>query len=246
MERVGGECVAIDAGPRPTYEGIDVGNGGTSGGGGAPGSGGAGGAIVVPPACPNPRVLPAENYLVADFEDGLDGFYGWSDQTGEHFGPVVEAVTGMPALGGYAAHIWGTGNEEFGGGTSLIFENCIDLSNVDGVTFWARGTLTIRFSADQPSTQPFDSGGECLEGCYDHYGAWLELTEEWQQFSFRWEELAQAGWGTAVSFEHVLVSLAFTYPADPTNALEFEYWFDEVVFFKDPPPTGEGGAGGGG
>jgi hypothetical protein len=248
-ERVGDECVVIDAGPRPTYEGIGGGSGGsnTGGGGGSLATGGAGGAIVVAPACPNPLVLPAENYLVADFEDGgADGFYGWSDGSGEQFGPEIETVNGVRALGGSAAHIWGSGNELYGGGTAVIFENCIHVSAVDGVTFWARGTLAIRVTADQPSTLPIDLRGECLEGCFDHYGAWLNLTEEWQQFSVRWNELEQAGWGQSVPFDHVLVSIAFVYPADPTNERPFEYWIDEVMFFEDAPPAGEGGAGGGG
>ena len=72
-----------------------------------------------------------------------------------------------------------------------------DASSYEGISFFARRTAGSSGSVrlKMPDRATFPEGGECTE-CFNDFGAELELSEQWQHYVFRFDELAQLpGWG---------------------------------------------------
>ncbi len=109
-----------------------------------------------------------------------------------------------------------------------------DVSPYTGIVLWARagtGTVSLRLklvTADiAPDTEP---GGECAENCSDAFGAALDLTEAWREYSVPFSTLTQQGWGTVPpnGFSPTTV-LAVQLHADAGVA--FDLWLDDVRFY---------------
>ncbi len=110
-----------------------------------------------------------------------------------------------------------------------------DVSRFSGVVFWARagtGTASLRFKVVTADITPNDeSGGECATDCGDTYGAVIDLTTTWVEYTIRFADLAQEGWGAPP-------------PAgfDPTGVLAihlhagagvaFDIWLDDLRFYE--------------
>ncbi len=109
-----------------------------------------------------------------------------------------------------------------------------DVSRFSGIVFWARagtGTASLRFKVVTADITPNDEpGGECTTNCSDAYNAVINLTTTWVEYTIRFADLAQEGWGA-------------TPPGgfDPTGVLAiqlhaaagvgFNIWMDDVRFF---------------
>jgi len=193
--------------------------------------------------------------LIDDFENGpppqvdgrRGGWYTWNDMSGgtqvpEINGPVYP--TDEDAHGGqYSVHTTGSGFSDWGAeiGISLNYydgRDCpYDVSNYEGLSFWAKGEGEVRLRVASRATVPVESGGLCRNGCWDDFGMDLELTDTWQLFEVRWDEMTQSGWGMPAEF-------------DPTDVLwihwidesgeSVDIWLDDLHFLPVDEPSGTG------
>ena len=215
-----------------------AGTGGASGNGasGASGASGSGGVSIVD--------------LIDDFEsgdgslpatNGRDGaWYSYNDETvGGVQSPVPATMftpeSGGPSGAGLAAHTTGSGFTLWGAGIGADFNNngsvrgSYDASAYQGVTFWARGSVTLNFKILSAPTTPIDQGGTCsATDCEDHHQAAVSLNGSWAQYSFSFAELTQQGWGSAATFNaKEVISLQFEVEQDTA----FDFWVDDIGFY---------------
>ena len=96
-----------------------------------------------------------------------------------------------------------------------------------GITFWAKGQPgTVFFYVGTVDTVPVDYGGICTVGCMDYHRGGFNVTTEWQQFSFTWDQLMQQLWGTQVSLNVTqMVLMGFALPRT-----SFDFYLDDVAF----------------
>ena len=104
-----------------------------------------------------------------------------------------------------------------------------DLSCCRGVSFWAkeRGkpSAIIRFNLGDAQTMP--EGKQCRQ-CYNHFGAYLKLTETWTRYEFSFGALKQQ-WHWGELFEHLVPSAIYTLDwmyVRPND--EFDIWIDDI------------------
>jgi hypothetical protein len=77
-------------------------------------------------------------------------------------------------------------------------------------------------------TIPTDEGGTCTDGCYDHYRAEVTLNSGATPVIL-WEDLSQAGWGSAASFSPTeLIAIYFLFPGNAA----FDLVIDDLVFVQ--------------
>ncbi len=232
-EKQDGQCVAV---------------GGSGQGGGAASTAGEAQGGSAYSVCPEPLVLGADQTLIADFENGAIGWLGSHDQTGTvmgtGFGSGTESNAGELEGSTAAAHFHGAGLTDWGASLyNLGWSNsCIDATAFSGISFWAKGgpgtgdtlqsTLSVQIVI--PMTLPADNPGahgECTIGCYDHYKVLQELSEEWQEFSFVWDDMTQSGWGRPVPFTpHRMMTLQFATAVTSTEGISFDFWIDQIEF----------------
>jgi len=87
-----------------------------------------------------------------------------------------------------------------------------DASSYTGITFWAKGNVTLSFRVATVLTMPSDQGGYCTSFCYDHNSVTVsDLTSAWQQYTFTWSQLVQRGWDGSLD------------PVDPAGILELQW-----------------------
>ena len=218
-----------------------------------------------PATCPLPLWSGGANPSIDDFEDGngeletVDNRVGWwwvsDDGTAGTISPAPGTATNPSSPGragsNYAMHVSGFGFTGWGAtlGVNLVMAisgSCpYDASAYQGVTFWAKGTGSTRLQLPTSATEDASFGGTCVTNCGDHYGAAVVLGTDWQQYSFRWADLAQDGFGTPVSFDpKTLLQLNIGWPANT----QFDLWLDDVAFLTGPIttcPSGSNLCGGG-
>jgi endoglucanase len=138
----------------------------------------------------------------------------------------------------YAARITGTlaGSERAYAGFGINFvdpKGPFDASAFDGIAFFARrgadSPANVRLKVPDGNTDP--DGKTCSE-CFNDFGADLELQTQWQQFTFRFDELGQMpGWGAprpgSIDSKRVF-GVQWQVAAAGTS---YELWIDDVVFF---------------
>jgi hypothetical protein len=150
-------------------------------------------------------------------------------------------VDGPGALGTRAAaHLSGSGFKAFGAGMGYGL-GCYDVSAFDGVSFWAKGSVgtdnRIAFQAVLPETHAVADNGDCLAKCYDHPSAQVVIGPEWRQYSLRFSDLHQAGFGGAATYRGIIMALSWVSIAGP----DVDFWIDEIAYYKgtaDPRPVG--------
>ncbi len=185
--------------------------------------------------------------------DGRVGFwFTYNDATaGAMQEPESPFLPQPGGVGGseYAARTWGDGFTDWGAGMAVSINNDFsgdcpyDASNFDGISFWARGTGSVRFHLATVATTPVDSGGTCTGTCYDNFGTSVELTDEWTQVVVTWDELSQEGWGDAADFETgELMQIHWQMaPSEP-----FDVYIDDLSFWpEDEDMGGSSGSTGG-
>jgi hypothetical protein len=214
-------------------------SGGSSGSGTA-GEGPAGGGGL------NPNLIDGfedDDLTLAQTGGGV--WYLYDDGTVGTAGPTPLAcspLTDAPeALGGYAMHVTSTGFTGWGSGLGVDFragKKPYDGSKFTGVRFWARvgGTNKMhRFQIADATTDKAglkcDASATAPEGkkCEDHFGISKTFTSTWAQYTIRFDELSQVGWGlqAAALDTTALYGLQITAKAKT----EVDLWLDQVEFF---------------
>jgi hypothetical protein len=234
--------------------GSGTGGSATGGSGGSSGSatGGSGGGSSV--------TISPEN-MIDDMEAGtgsiimqegrVGAWYTYNDESaggtqtpvaGEPFLP--EAIPGGNGTSLYAAHMVGSGFGVWGAGMGFDLNNPgdgeggagikgqYDGSAFQGIAFWAKGSVPMRFKVQLAGTVPTTAGGTCtgdpdLE-CQDSHGKSIPLSENWQQYVIPFTDLKQEGWGTKVGWDATtLVGIQF----QVAKSLDFDVWIDDIGFY---------------
>jgi hypothetical protein len=183
--------------------------------------------------------------LIDDFEDGdgkvnpasgLSGtWYTLSDGTAGILTPAV-GTTVLPSSGGAqgstrAVHVTGRGFTSWGAGLagSLSAYQCAyDGAAERGLSFYAKGTGSLRIALATTKTVRASQGGLCTTGCDDHFNAAVTLAAGWQLYTITFASLKQAGFGTATTFSATqLMYVQFYYGPNAT----FDFWIDNVSFY---------------
>jgi hypothetical protein len=223
-----------------------AGKGGSSTTGGSS-SGGSGGAPVPPHTCSDPLMIDdmedpshTTNYCQSDRNGG---WYVYADGTGTTNPPA--SVDGGPpfpyspldtprAGSTYAAHVSGSGQTVYGGGmgVSMHFPSApYDALVYAGIRFWAKGTGSMRVHVSTMQTQDVAFGGDCVPGaldCGDHYQKVIALSSSWQEYTVKFGELTQQGWGVPAISLFIDEILAFEFAW--SNGAVFDYWIDDLRF----------------
>jgi hypothetical protein len=124
-----------------------------------------------------------------------------------------------------------------------------DLTEWDGVSFWARkgsdSGSSLFFSVFDPKTETSggycDSNSDVLSEKCDAYGTGVGLAEEWRFFAIPFEKLRQRGFG--VPTEELLTGslLGLNWAADRGN---WDVWVDDIALYRQTTDSSAGGAGG--
>jgi hypothetical protein len=148
----------------------------------------------------------------------------------------------------YAA--WTSGEDFMSWGAGIGFElktqSSYDGSGYAGFAFWARrgadASARLRADVTDRNTTPFgrvcdrtamcDRSGPCdpaLRACYDNFGVGVDLEEDWQFYSFSWEELSQVGW-SGNTYDAISRTALFGIRFQSEPEKRFEFWIDDVAF----------------
>ena len=222
-----------------------------SGSGGGPGGGsGFGGSKATGGTTGMAGGFNGTLFPIDDLQDGdeltlpiLGGRGVWfvsNDATGEQFPApcVLPTMQGMhtfgrdfdPAPGGWAQ----VGISMRSGAPAC--DGSIDASTMDGVRFRAQGSGLVRFMVTTSAVVPPDQGGTCLENCFNSHGVYVNLNPNGAEYFYLFDDLRQEPWGTQANFEasevRALVWNARS-PQNPSDPVEcFDFWIDDVAFFK--------------
>lgn len=191
--------------------------------------------------------------LIDDFEDGDEAiltqdardasWYKYNSDNGSDAQLYEFAQVGdSPAGGSVALHTAGSGFEWAGVGLGLRWSdgtnNCAYNASVyEGITFWGRGSGTVRFTAAMPETVPLSDGGSCDElemPCWNHPGADVTFTDGWQQYVLPFDDMLQSDGGLALDPTRI-----WTMQFEAGNQT-FDFWIDGLAFYSasHPPPDG--------
>jgi hypothetical protein len=122
----------------------------------------------------------------------------------------------------------------------------------DGISFSAvtvsggmPNGLRLMVGVGLRTTIPAENGGDgsCAQyaankGCWDRHSVSVELNENWTQYSVKWSELQQQGWGTPAPWDAKLTAdVAFSLITDQAGTETADYSIDNIGFFRDGPPT---------
>jgi hypothetical protein len=220
----GGAAGSVSA---PTPPG-GMASGGSDGAAGSAGSGAALPTAVLAPTSSCYGKLRVPDPVVSDCElNGVKGWFGYVNDT------RVVPVALHPGANGTqtAAEFKGQQADISGVGISLF---CDDVTRYAGVSFWAKGNggEHLRFLAAVPGTDAAIGRGDCVPAqmtCNDHPGKPFELAAGWNQYTVRWDELKQIGWGSPASFDGVINSLLWI---NDGPVMSFDFAIDEVQLIE--------------
>lgn len=228
---VGSLVTGIDDTSNPQTEGPpDDGSGSDSDGGSGSEDTSTGGGVDLPAYCGDEIPAAGDDPLLDDLEPEpgqmlpddripeLDGRVGyWFTYNDGSPGGAQTPAPGrfQPAPGGaagtgYEAATSGDGFTTWGAGMGVKLNNDFsgdcpyDVTSYDGITFQARGDVTVRFSITTRATHPITDGGTCDPNagqCSDHFGLAIPLDVDWQVYTVTWAELTQQGWGIDAEFD---------------------------------------------
>jgi hypothetical protein len=242
-------------------------NAGTSNGGSSAGGTNGGGMLPATSVCAagnlGTRVLPAEEGFIDNFED-TTRFEGWYSYAAATSPSAFAAVAGGALSTGNAGHVANTGvnagAEKFGAGLGFnlrgVGDICADISNFDGVSFWAKGSAgtanKFKLLAVVPSQADNGAGkGDCdLDAgpCYNHPGKEFIVEANWTHYTIAFSDLT----GPVPIVANTVLALQWIVIPSGTMAFDYEFSIDEVTLYTGTAPTGpvsppdSGGAGGAG
>src|SRR6266496_1082265 len=146
----------------------------------------------------------------------------------------------------YAVHTTGSGFQFGGVGFDLnnatptpesMSSMAYNASAFSGLSFWAKGSGTLRVEFAMRSFVPTDRGGSCTSNCWNVYGANTPtLTSNWTQITIPWAGMQREQGGTSPAFNaSELMGVSFKGPGT------FDFWIDEVAFVRTGGGSGSGG-----
>jgi hypothetical protein len=227
------------AGAAPESTSTTAGSTGAGGAAGAAGAGG-GGADAGPSDGPHSacdgktRKITSLDPFIADFESG--DMHGWYDFGAT--GALNLLTDGAPGAIGTAraGHLAAAALTSFGAGMGFG-TGCWDVSSLDGVSFWAKGSAgvdnAVQFQVAIPATHGVQFGGDCVAQCNDHPSKKLMLTPQWKQYAVAFKDLTQAGFGTPAQYSGVMMALNWVSLSGPA----VDFWIDEVALYAGKPST---------
>jgi hypothetical protein len=112
-----------------------------------------------------------------------------------------------------------------------------DASTWDGIAFWAKGTGKVRLEVPTRSFVPSDRGGNCSSDCWNVYGHRLPspLSAEWQEHRVAFSVLEREMGGMSPGFNPTeAMSISFKHEGND----RFDFWIDEIRFYKAAPGPG--------
>jgi hypothetical protein len=189
--------------------------------------------------------------LISDFEDGGNGvkqvkgrnggWYVYNDATGTQKPEAMKKVSasaGGACMSQYALTTSGSGFTQWGAGIGTDLATGpdnkkigYDASEYKGIRFWAKsnkGDVTVRLKMQDANTTP--EGGLCAaDKCNDNYGAFIELSGEWQEFSLDFSSLKQEGWGDA--FPALEAKKLYGLQFQVGLGVDFDFSVDEIAFY---------------
>jgi hypothetical protein len=232
--------------------------GASSSGGASSGAGAGSGGENASGASGSPSSPPPESVyeMIDDLEDndarilmgkGRQG--PWHIFNNQGNGGNQQPSPFAPEKGGakdtmFAVHTSGEGFEFAGVGFDLnnaemtaesAKSQAYDASIWDGITFWAKGTGSLRVEIPTRNFVPRDRGGSCTNDCWNVYGLDLPggLAAEWREYRIPFAMLKRESGSTTPSFARAqLMSVSFRHQG---NA-RFDFWIDEVRLYDEPRP----------
>jgi hypothetical protein len=137
---------------------------------------------------------------------------------------------------------------DWGGNMGIQFNPPRDVidDEIAGISFWGRRAASsrsnLRIEVGEPHTDQNYTGGpnggpicnpnitddNSEEGC-DHFGAFVVLREEWQQFFVSFAEMRQGGWGRRAEEFDLRHVMAFTISYAQGD---WQFWIDDLAFYR--------------
>lgn len=161
------------------------------------------------------------------------------------FAPQMSGAAGTQ----YAVHTSGEGYGFAGVGFDLnnpeatpesASSQAIDASGWDGIAFYAKGSANLRLELPTRNFVPQDRGGSCANDCWNVYGHRLSgpLSSDWQEYKVPFHGLQRELGGTDPAFDaSQLMSISFKHEGNAP----FDFWIDEVRFYKEAGGNDPGG-----
>lgn len=179
------------------------------------------------------------------------GFYIFNDGTGTQTPPpgMLPPATPTDRCGSKYAlctsgknfTIWGAGMgtdlAPTAGDAGMGAKQTYDASKYKGIAFWAKSntatSAALRVSLKDKNTAP--EGGQCdamaktgAKACNDDWGKGITLSSEWQPYTIKFSDLAQAGWGkAATAFDDKAV---YSIQYQVSQGIDFDLCIDDLVF----------------
>jgi hypothetical protein len=201
--------------------------------------------ISASPQCPLPPVesmpLGIAPLLVDDLEDGdtvglrNGGLAGdweiWDDGT---LKPSFQSSNQCAAVGNFALHIRSPGQKDWGASASLFFAPPKGRPLPYDASVWNAISFYMALSPSDPTARNFRASVSTMEtawngrcaSCVDNFSRQVWVTNRWQRYVLRFDELKQQGWGKPQTTlkPNQLVQLHI--------ALEktFDVWIDQIQF----------------
>ncbi|HEY5039900.1 MAG TPA: hypothetical protein VIJ93_12580 [bacterium] len=214
------------------------------------------------PEASKPKVnVPKEACFISNFDDGSTNvstkLYGgasgaWMTLSFDGNTPNSDFVAAGGANGTkMAAHVFGT-LVDHGKGTYPSFtlqgkfknSGSYDASAFTGIRFYFKcpsddQAIKRRFAIGTAATLPGSEGGVCAGDCYNHFGAFMEASNDWVQKSYAFSDLKrEQGWGSPVVppdlTDHLkeFIYIKWDHGGDNhAGTYKIDYWADEIEFF---------------
>lgn len=227
----------------------------------------------LPPTTPCSRQATNGQSTIENFDDG-DPFITGDGRNGMWFtfddgsggqqiptSPDWSLTRGGPSDDGWMLHARGGGFSIWGSGVGVSFawdttadRACAyDATPWDGISFWAKGNVSgFAIGLPELDVVPVERGGRCEAGCDGSHQALVDLAECWQQYAFTFAEFEPASWSPEVGSVNAAELTGVQFLVSPNSSPDnrFEYWLDDIEFFRGDKPQGriacDGAAGAGG
>jgi endoglucanase len=112
-------------------------------------------------------------------------------------------------------------------------KNQYDASKYKGIGFWAKkgGGATGKVRMKVPDVNSDPAGKVCTDGCFNDFGADLDLTDQWTHYAFSWSDLHQLpGWGSpspdAITPQKLY---GIQFQVNQPSA-DYDVWIDDLEF----------------
>lgn len=147
----------------------------------------------------------------------------------------------------YALHVVTHGLIDWGANLGNSFGKSQDISQYDGISFWARRAPhshgVVRVEVSDQFTEPgkLNAAGvetalctheytedESQKGC-DRFGNFATIGTTWQYYTLPFNEMRQSGWGVSVPYldTQTLYSITFLFSAGT-----WDVWIDDVSYYS--------------